>query len=312
MLSLGLLEGAQGRNAAAAFSLGDGAGVRLVLLGMAGRPRAGASGEEWYPDRPTDPGSPLGVAAARVAAVGARWGLDATGALSAGFGRRKGSFSHLRLNRTGGALRSATLFGVASPEFRTPEGRPCSYSWTVDQRLEVVAGAAIGIETSGRRVVERASRSLRSRPFRRTADAVAGSLEWTPFDRRGTAILLRGEGELEREWDPGGSVEERGAWELGADLRRPLVTLCAAAGGDPSRRHGRFEAAIRRGALSAEGRLALAPGSAPEWAATVGLEGRSGHVTFSLTGSAQPERPLEMELAWEQRYRPSRAFAVRK
>jgi hypothetical protein len=314
MLHLGMLQSARERNAAAGFALGDGAGAgpRLELLGVAGRPQAEAAGQEWYLDRPKDPGSPLGVVAGRISAVVARLRLDATGALSSGFGRQTGSFSHLRLSRTGSSLRSSTLLGAASPDYRTPEGKPCSYSWTFEQGLEVVAGTAMRIEASGRRVVARTSSSLRSAPFRRTADAASGLLEWTLFDRRATEVLLRGEAELGREWDSEGAEEKSGSWEATAGLSGPRTTLFAAAGSASSRPHGSLEGSARMGAFSAEGRIVFAVETAPGWDMTVRLAGRSARFALSLSRDAEQGRPVEMELAWEQRYRPSRALAVKK
>ena len=50
----------------------------------------------------------------------------------------------------------------------------------------------------------------------------------------------------------------------------------------------------------------------PEWGTAVAFDRGTGRIAVSLAGRSQHDRSAEIELAWEQRYRTSNAFAVRK
>jgi hypothetical protein len=309
-LHLGLLQTRRRRTAALHIGVGSHENTSVEFLGTVGRPEAKESAGEWYLDRPADPGSPLRVVGMRLAVTPGAWRLGGTGVVSSGIRRDRGSFSHLWLRREQGVLQPAMLLGVASPDYRTPDGARCSYAWALEQRLAVVA--PLRFETSGRRMVEQSSSSLRPPSHRRTVDKVTGLIEWLLLDTRATSILLRLEAAADREWNSSGDLRASGAWSTAAVLTRPRFTVQGSGGGNEEIPKGDFAATLEAGPVTTRGEISLARGSPSEVGFTVALDRKRGRLALSLDSGSQHNRTAELRLEWDYRYKPRSALAVRK
>jgi hypothetical protein len=130
----------------------------LALLSLLAFTAPAAGAQDWLCERPPFPGGKLAHLAGRLRLEAEEDGRLACIILSAASGGQRvlpGAFGLCALEAAGKAWNAQGLFGVCSPDYRTPEGGLYSGAWTTGLSLQIRPWGAWRLDGSWRRKVDR-------------------------------------------------------------------------------------------------------------------------------------------------------------
>ena len=276
-------------------------------------PPPGELGEEWFPSQAPWPGGTLMIAAGRLSAA-LQW-LSMEAGACASFGERvePGAAWHLQCSARTDQAYAALLFSRIEGHYREPGGVSPS------EDCQLAFSAAVTPPEGSARLaytltVERPGFAVR--PYRRSTEEIALTLERTLLKAGALQLLARVEAQKRNENDESGSREETASARLSFRGRARLLAATAGAGLTEGEGVGFFLSALLScsGAfprISFDARMDGVDGGRPRLTAGAGVKQEMQGATLSLDLGVDGLHAPDAASGWMDHLRMRATFTLR-